>query len=96
LLKEYSDKDFPMSCVIATENGKNMQGLFAGHAWTLRKIKLKNNQWVAEVRNPWGSERWNGALSDNVNDGLFDMPWDRFYDIFDEVHVAHMIDDNKI
>jgi len=39
-------------------------GLIAGHAYTLIDTAVYNGENLVKVRNPWGSEHFNGPWSD--------------------------------
>jgi len=83
VLKIASQNKAFMSCSVSgkvyntntkTENLKRQTGLTAGHAYTItgfQEIQERNKNektFLIRLRNPWGSEEWKGAWSDEDDD----------------------------
>jgi hypothetical protein len=101
-LKALSDKNWPMTtpcCNIGSYN------LVSGHAYTLLKvIQLTDGTKLAQVRNPWSSENYDGPWSDSSDkwtaankkeagyidkaDGKFFMPFDLYVKEYWGVSIA--------
>jgi hypothetical protein len=63
-VKEMDDKDW----IMTASNNKPYYGLPGGHAYTLLGAReLKDGTKLLKMRNPWGSENYNGPYSDKSN-----------------------------
>jgi hypothetical protein len=60
LLNQWESKEYPTSAANQSPNF----GLVAGHAYTVLGPRTYNGEKLIELRNPWGSEMYNGPWSD--------------------------------
>jgi hypothetical protein len=90
---KFDQKKYIMTCA----NFNDVYGLVPGHAYTLIGTAVYNGTKLVKVRNPWGSEGYNGPWNDNSSemrnaknalghttggDGTFWMPLDTFHKTF--------------
>ena len=109
IIKEADSNNYVM-CSGASQETK---GIIKHHAYSLINAyefqhKGKNVR-LLQLRNPWGSEEWNGEWSDNdpnwtpelkksmnqisQNDGIFYMPFKDFFTIFDHTFICKASDE---
>lgn len=67
-----------------------INGLTSGHLYTVVDASVEDGEYVVIMRNPWGSERYNGLHSDETDDGLFKMPIGAFKRAFTTYTVAYV------
>lgn len=60
-IKEWDQRNYSMS----GSCHENVYGLTSGHAYTIVGAFDLNGDKVLKIRNPWGSEKYNGPWRDN-------------------------------
>merc|ERR1712137_896840 len=68
LVERFDQQNFLMVTMIDSTTGesKRLDGLVAGHAYSLMTCKSVSGQAFVKLRNPWGNEiEWNGKWADS-------------------------------
>ena len=67
--------------------GPKMDGIIDGHAYSLLGVTEHDGQRFVILRNPWGSTE---PGNDGKNDGVFELPLDKFAQQYTGVTVSDM------
>ena len=119
MLKSFDEQNFLLSAgtpgtdhVTTGDGPKPMEGLIAGHAYSIIQVKEYKGHRLLNIRNPWGQTEWNGAWGDNDahwtpdiiealdvkfgDDGDFWMAFEDFITHYSGVNVCKICDWQEI
>ncbi|KAF9429931.1 hypothetical protein BGZ94_008970 [Podila epigama] len=103
------NKDALMGCGIRYHDPSGERhGLVSGHAYSVLRTGVVDNERLVQLRNPWGQMEWNGDWSDQSekwtpenmallnqqekDDGKFWMSYKDFLRVFDWIEICRVFD----